>query len=250
MIDISAAYSAQIQWQSPFVSGDSPGGASTGKDYAAKDQGLPQGQDQVSISEKGKALSGQNSTTTQSNSHSPSSSQQTGKTKEKTLSTRDLAEIQQLKKRDADVRAHEEAHLAVAGPYARSGPTYTYETGPNGVQYAIGGEVQIDTSDASTPEATIRKMETVVRAALAPVDPSATDRQVAAQALAKELHAVQELQSQQNKNARSNSTGQSSTSQNGGQPSSHPSSTQANGLSAGNSQQLMIQAYQNMLPLA
>jgi hypothetical protein len=48
--------------------------------------------------------------------------------------------------------------------------------------YAVGGEVQIDTSPAGSPEATIRKMQQIRRAALAPSQPSGTDRAVAAQA--------------------------------------------------------------------
>jgi hypothetical protein len=48
--------------------------------------------------------------------------------------------------------------------------------------YAVGGEVKIDISPESTPEATIRKMQQVRKAALAPAQPSSTDRAVAAQA--------------------------------------------------------------------
>lgn len=91
-------------------------------------------------------------------------------------------EITQLSSRDQEVRAHEQAHAAVGGRYAGA-PTYTYERGPDGKRYAIAGEVSIDTGSVpSDPQATIRKMEVVVRAALAPAEPSAQDRQIAAQA--------------------------------------------------------------------
>ncbi len=90
--------------------------------------------------------------------------------------------IEQLSSRDREVRAHEQAHAAVGGQYAGS-PTYTYQRGPDGVSYAVGGEVQIDTSPIpGDPEATLRKAEQIARAASAPSDPSGQDRAVAAQA--------------------------------------------------------------------
>ncbi len=90
--------------------------------------------------------------------------------------------IEQLSARDREVRMHEQAHAAVGGQYAGS-PTYTYQRGPDGVSYAIGGEVQIDTSPIpNDPEATLRKAEQIARAANAPADPSGQDRAVAAQA--------------------------------------------------------------------
>ncbi|MBK8186969.1 MAG: catalase [Cellvibrio sp.] len=90
--------------------------------------------------------------------------------------------IEQLSSRDREVRAHEQAHAAVGGQYASS-PTYTYQRGPDGVSYAVGGEVQIDTSPIpGDPEATLRKAEQIARAASAPAEPSGQDRAVAAQA--------------------------------------------------------------------
>ncbi len=99
------------------------------------------------------------------------------------LSEEEQSEVTDLKQRDTEVRAHEAAHMAAAGGYARGAAQYTYEQGPDGKQYAIGGEVQIDVSAVpDDPEATIRKMETVRAAALAPANPSGQDRSVAAQA--------------------------------------------------------------------
>ncbi len=92
------------------------------------------------------------------------------------------AEIAELAAIDRKVRAHEQAHSSVGGVYAGA-PSYTYKTGPNGVRYAVGGEVSIDISPVpGDPQATLRKAEQVARAALAPADPSATDRRVAAAA--------------------------------------------------------------------
>ena len=110
------------------------------------------------------------------------------------LSEEEKREVERLAKRDRQVRAHEQAHLNAAGPYARSGPHYEYETGPDKRQYAVGGEVDIDTSPVSgDPEATIRKAQTVRRAALAPAEPSPQDRRVAAEASRMEARARQEL---------------------------------------------------------
>jgi hypothetical protein len=110
-------------------------------------------------------------------------------------------EIAKLVSRDQEVRTHEQAHAAVGGRYAGA-PSYTYERGPDGKRYAVGGEVGIDTSPIpNDPEATLRKMEVVIRAALAPAEPSAQDRQVAAQAQAQMAEARALLAQQQRSEA-------------------------------------------------
>jgi hypothetical protein len=113
------------------------------------------------------------------------------------LSVEDQGEVEKLKDRDREVRAHEQAHVAAAGPYARGGPKYEYERGPDGRRYAVGGEVGIDTSRvAGDPEATIQKARVVKRAALAPAEPSGQDRQVAAEASRLEAEAHREMAKQ------------------------------------------------------
>ena len=102
-------------------------------------------------------------------------------------------QVKELKDRDREVRQHEAAHLAAAGGNATGGPSYTYQKGPDGQQYAVGGEVNVDTSDEKTPEATLRKMEQIQRAALAPAEPSGQDHSVAAAAAAKAAQARQEI---------------------------------------------------------
>lgn len=91
-------------------------------------------------------------------------------------------QIDELKKTDRQVRAHEQAHLAAAGGIAMGGATFSYRRGPDGQQYAVGGEVRIDVSPGKTPEETILKAERIKAAALAPADPSGQDRSVASQA--------------------------------------------------------------------
>lgn len=96
----------------------------------------------------------------------------------------EFRELEKLKQRDREVRAHELAHLAAAGQYAKGGANFTYKQGPDGQRYAVGGEVSIDTSAIpGDPEATIRKLQAVQRAALAPAEPSGQDHSVAAQAV-------------------------------------------------------------------
>lgn len=101
-------------------------------------------------------------------------------------------EIQQLEQRDQEVRAHEQAHAAVGGQYAGS-PSYDYQTGPDGKRYAVGGEVSIDIGEESTPEETLRKMQQVKAAALAPAEPSPQDLRVASEATRKAFEARNEI---------------------------------------------------------
>jgi hypothetical protein len=107
-------------------------------------------------------------------------------------------EVEQLKERDSEVRRHEQAHKAAAGPYAQGGPTFDFQRGSDGKQYAVGGEVQIDTTPIEDdPQATLRKMEVIRRAALSPAEPSSQDRAVAAQAAQTAQQARAELHSQE-----------------------------------------------------
>ena len=109
------------------------------------------------------------------------------------LTDEELKEIDSLKKRDAEVKAHEQAHVAVGGQYAGSA-SFEYQTGPDGVRYAVGGEVPIDVSEIQDdPEATVTKMGIVQKAALAPVSPSAADRAIASTASMKEMEARSEI---------------------------------------------------------
>jgi hypothetical protein len=110
------------------------------------------------------------------------------------LSEGDLSVIRELKQRDSEVRAHEAAHLAAAGSIATGGASFNYQQGPDGVQYAIGGEVVINTSPVSgDPAATLQKANTIRRAALAPAQPSGPDMQAAASATLMAAQALTEL---------------------------------------------------------
>lgn len=109
------------------------------------------------------------------------------------LSAEEQAQLRELQARDAEVRAHEAAHLGAAGGLAISGARYSYTTGPDGRQYATGGEVSIDASEGATPEETLVKSRKIQAAALAPANPSPTDLQVAAKAASMAMRAAAEL---------------------------------------------------------
>jgi hypothetical protein len=116
----------------------------------------------------------------------------------KDTTSSEYKELQQLKQRDREVRQHEQAHIAAGGTYVRGGASFSYQRGPDGKQYAVGGEVQIDTSEIpGDPAATIRKMQVVKSAAMAPAEPSAQDRSVAAEAVQAESQARTDLREQE-----------------------------------------------------
>ena len=130
------------------------------------------------------------------------------------LTPEQQAQVAKLKAEDRKVRAHEQAHLAAAGGIATSGANYTYQRGPDGVNYAVAGEVSIDTSPGKTPEETLSKADTIRSAALAPADPSGQDRAVAAAASQMAAQARQELN-------------QTNSADNGASSSASPASTES-----------------------
>lgn len=113
------------------------------------------------------------------------------------LNEAELALVRELKQRDLKVRQHEMAHLVASGGLAQGGPSFSYQRGPDGQNYAIGGHVSIDTSPGKTPEETLQKAQTVMAAALAPADPSGQDLAVAAKASQMAVKARTELTQQQ-----------------------------------------------------
>jgi hypothetical protein len=222
-----------------------------------------QSEDQVSLSQKGRELSTiqEAPVTSEQEDKEPTQPKQpdTKGSNQQPLDEAELRQVQQLKQRDTEVRTHEQAHLSTAGQYAAGGPSFSYKTGPNGKRYAVGGSVPIDMGKESTPAATIMKMRTVKRAALAPANPSAADRQIAAQAGMQEIKAMQELQTTQlaeSKNASPLSPVDEEMSEavpvkpgkNNGQEASVPSSTSKEPSQA--TRQLMTAAYKAMAALA
>ena len=149
--------------------------------------------DPVTLSAQARQVGAQAATRTAEPSNKPGAARSASG---ETLSEGEQKQVAELKKRDREVRQHEQAHQAAGGQYA-SAPSYEYQKGPDGQQYAVGGEVQIDSSPiAGDPEATIEKMRVVKAAALAPAEPSGQDRKVAAAADAAAQQARAELAAQ------------------------------------------------------
>lgn len=113
---------------------------------------------------------------------------------ESNLSQDEKLLLEKLKKVDADVRAHEMAHIAAGAEFITSGATFSYQKGHDGQNYAVGGEVSIDTSaEPGDPEATLQKMRRVRAAALAPAQPSSQDLKVASNAASQAAKAMAEI---------------------------------------------------------
>jgi hypothetical protein len=105
--------------------------------------------------------------------------------------------VSELRSTDIEVHSHEAAHMAAGGSHITGGASYSYQTGPDGKRYAVGGEVGIDVSPVSgNPRATIAKMMMVQAAALAPANPSPQDLSVAAAAAQMEADARSDLAAQ------------------------------------------------------
>ncbi len=168
------------------TSGYQVGGCASGHQQlnGCSGQRSPQIEDRVTISEAGKAVLN----ATEVNKKNIAG--------EIELTEEEKKQVKNLKKIDLEVKAHERAHMAAGSGLTIGGANFEYQRGPDGKMYAIGGEVKIDTSRENDPDATIRKMQKVRRAALAPTQPSATDRSVAAQASQIEAQARTELAQQ------------------------------------------------------
>ncbi|UAA38889.1 hypothetical protein KIH87_00480 [Paraneptunicella aestuarii] len=129
----------------------------------------------------------------QDNAEDPSAGKESAQDKQQQQqAAADKKEIEDLKDRDREVRAHEQAHAAVGGQYAGA-PSYEFKNGPDGRQYAVGGEVSIDISKESSPEKTLQKMQRVRAAALAPNEPSPQDFRVASEATQRAAEAQAEI---------------------------------------------------------
>ena len=104
--------------------------------------------------------------------------------------------VRDLQARDSEVKAHEAAHQAAGGGMTGAA-SYTYQQGPDGKMYAIGGEVSITMKTGSTPEETIANARQIAAAAMAAGNPSPQDYAVASSARVMEMKAQQQLAREQ-----------------------------------------------------
>ena len=240
MIHVSSQYAAYSTTAAFFPSQGT--GRPTGEDHLVA-TGPGVSTDSADLSPEGIQASRESA----AQKNGESAKQRNTETEEATFTAEELKQLSELKGRDREVRAHEQAHLSVAGQYAAGGASYTFQRGPDGNSYAIGGEVPIDISSETTPEATILKMRTVRRAALAPADPSGADRQIAAQASAKELQARQEMTEELQKNLSGILTADiSSKSERNMQSQPDSEATPQTRPVDSNARKMMIAAYQYM----
>lgn len=191
----------------PKTSGNESSAAETGVGSESDKVKNPGQQPQVTYEKPQQQTNTQNNPSqgelfAQDNAEDPSAGKESAEERQKEQQeTTERKEVEDLKTRDREVRAHEQAHAAVGGQHAGS-PQYEYENGPDGNRYAVGGEVSIDISAENTPEETLRKMQQVKAAAVAPVDPSAQDLQVAREASQKATEAQTEIASENSEEAR------------------------------------------------
>ncbi|MEI8603447.1 putative metalloprotease CJM1_0395 family protein [Shewanella sp. PP-Sp27a-2] len=155
-------------------------------DVFAKNDNQLEKQAQEEASQKQQAAAVEQAKQQQSQAQSQAQqAQEQAKQAQEKAQTQQQQQVDSLKARDSEVKAHEHAHATVGGQYAQS-PSFKYEKGADGQRYATDGEVQIDVSAVGgDPLATINKMKQVYAAAMAPVDPSSADIRVAAEALQK-----------------------------------------------------------------
>ena len=116
---------------------------------------------------------------------------QTKQSKLEELSTDQLKSVKKKREFDKALTKHEEDHHTVAADLARSGPLYEMETGEDGQEYRKSGKVMIDTGITESDEKTVKKMQQVRAAALAPdgnqlAPLSDADKRIAAEATEKE----------------------------------------------------------------
>lgn len=129
------------------------------------------------------------------------SKQDEKKQEEKSKSSDELSEdekklVKDLQSRDSEVKAHEAAHQAAGGGMTGAA-SYTYQQGPDGKMYAIGGEVSISMKTGSSPEENVRNARQIIAAAMAPGNPSPQDYSVASSAKVMEMKALQKLAKEQ-----------------------------------------------------
>ena len=112
------------------------------------------------------------------------------------LTADEQREVNRLADVDRRVKAREQAYMAASRGLARAA-TVRYVTGPDGRQYAVDANVQIDTTPIEgNPEQTLAKAEAAEAAALAAADPTPNDRLTAARARRMADEARQKLRAQ------------------------------------------------------
>ncbi|MEA2017581.1 MAG: putative metalloprotease CJM1_0395 family protein [Campylobacterota bacterium] len=87
--------------------------------------------------------------------------------------------LEKFKQADANIRSHEQIHASIG--HTTAPIAYTYQEGPDGKMYAVGGHVKLDTSIPDDPKAAAFKLDMLQKAASGPIDSSAADNTIASQ---------------------------------------------------------------------
>jgi len=87
--------------------------------------------------------------------------------------------LEKFKQSDANIKSHEQIHASIG--HTTAPISYTYQKGPDGKIYAVGGHVKLDTSIPNDPKAAAFKLDILQKAASAPIDSSAADNNIASQ---------------------------------------------------------------------
>ena len=105
------------------------------------------------------------------------------------------AEASPAAARDAEVRRHEAAHMAVLGGLAGGPVIYDTIRDSQGQTQAVGAKLKVDLAEVpGNPRETLRRARRVQMAATAPGSPSAADTRVAAEARRLAQTAAREIQ--------------------------------------------------------
>ena len=81
--------------------------------------------------------------------------------------------LDKFKQTDLSIRSHEQAHATIG--HTTSPISYTYQEGPDGKLYAVGGSVHLDTSIPDDPKAAQYKLDNIKKAASGVSDESGAD---------------------------------------------------------------------------
>lgn len=114
--------------------------------------------------------------------------------------------IDELKRRDKEVRAHEAVHGSDPRLVKIGAAQFDYTIGPDGKAYATGGRVTLSTGNSRTPEEALSKAEALKKAAMAPGEPSSKDFQALNSAAAMEFEARHRIYSDKNQKDEKNSS--------------------------------------------
>jgi hypothetical protein len=98
------------------------------------------------------------------------------------LTDAEQEQVEELKRRDGEVKQHEQTHSLMLGSYAVGSPIYYYQVGPDGKPYAVGGSVTVDMSSTGSSAGDFAKGLKIRAAAGSVSDMSGADMDVAMRA--------------------------------------------------------------------